>query len=148
MSTATRPARRTNFARYTPPGITSPGAPARPAQPAVPAPPARVIDAEPAEDANLIFAVVVVGHGRYKFEGVPRDPGADIERLYRLTRLDDPSKIYYVAQHHDHASCDCPDYIFRREGRDPGGCKHVRALAWLGIVWTPETIAVALDVGL
>jgi hypothetical protein len=27
----------------------------------------------------------------------------------------------------DHAECDCPDFTFHRDGRDPAGCKHVRA---------------------
>ncbi len=32
--------------------------------------------------------------------------------------------------------CDCPDYIFRRDGLDPSGCKHIKALVGSGLIGT------------
>lgn len=31
-------------------------------------------------------------------------------------------------------ACDCQDYIWRRESRDPRGCKHVQAIAAVGLL--------------
>jgi hypothetical protein len=30
--------------------------------------------------------------------------------------------------------CDCPDWCYKREGLDPNGCKHVRALKHYGMI--------------
>ena len=52
-------------------------------------------------------------------------------RAFRLTRKED---IYDVAQTVHGAVCDCPDFIFRRDGRDPEGCLHIRAMRAVGIL--------------
>ncbi len=31
-------------------------------------------------------------------------------------------------------TCDCPDFIFHRDGLDPGGCKHIKALVACGLL--------------
>lgn len=31
-------------------------------------------------------------------------------------------------------SCTCPDYRYRREGNEQGGCKHIKSLTELGII--------------
>lgn len=54
------------------------------------------------------------------------------ERAFQLTKGDGTS--YEVAQTCHGPTCDCPDFIYRREGIDPGGCKHVRALASCGLI--------------
>src|SRR5512143_9607 len=60
-------------------------------------------------------------------------PSFGITRAYRLLRIDS-GDIYDVAVHRDgHRECTCPDHVFRREGIDPAGCKHARALAALGL---------------
>ena len=41
---------------------------------------------------------------------------------------------YDVAQTPYGPECDCPDFIFRRAGLDPHGCKHVRALVACGLI--------------
>lgn len=33
--------------------------------------------------------------------------------------------------------CDCPDFLYRRDGVDPDGCKHIRALVREGLVPVP-----------
>ncbi len=54
------------------------------------------------------------------------------ERSYRLSK--DDGLRYDVTETAYGASCDCPDFIFRRDGLDPEGCKHVRALRMYGLV--------------
>jgi hypothetical protein len=47
-------------------------------------------------------------------------------RLYSLTKSD--GTTYHVHEDEHGIACDCPDYVWKREGLDPQGCKHVRAL--------------------
>ncbi len=59
----------------------------------------------------------------------PLDP--DVTHAYRLTKQAGNGDVYDV--HHDQhgAHCTCPDFVYKREGLDPSGCKHVKALrAW------------------
>lgn len=53
-------------------------------------------------------------------------------RAFRLTKED--GTAYDVAQTPHGPSCDCPDYIFRRDGLDPAGCKHVQAMVGSGLI--------------
>jgi hypothetical protein len=53
-------------------------------------------------------------------------------RAYRLTKGN--GVTYDVAQTSFGLQCDCPDFIFRRDGIDPDGCKHVRALVDSGLI--------------
>ena len=53
-------------------------------------------------------------------------------RAFRLIKGD--GTIYDVAQTGHGPHCDCPDYIFRREGLDPSGCKHIKALVGSGLI--------------
>jgi hypothetical protein len=53
----------------------------------------------------------------------------------RLTKPDGSS--YDVDLADRWPRCDCPDFIFRREGLDPGGCKHIRALVGAGLMRRP-----------
>ncbi|SRR5579883_3672025 len=48
---------------------------------------------------------------------------------FRLRKQDGES--YDVALTAHGAECSCPDFTFHRDGKDPSGCKHVKALrAW------------------
>jgi hypothetical protein len=53
-------------------------------------------------------------------------------RAYRLMKRD--GTVYDVVQTRFGPECDCPDFIFRRDGLDPLGCKHVRALVSVGMI--------------
>jgi hypothetical protein len=44
------------------------------------------------------------------------------------------TRAYTVADTGDGATCDCPDFLFRHDGHDQTGCKHVRALRALGLL--------------
>ncbi len=57
---------------------------------------------------------------------------ASAERAFLLQKLDGTS--YSVENTLGGAHCDCPDFIFRRDGIDPQGCKHIRALVAQGLV--------------
>ena len=53
-------------------------------------------------------------------------------KAFRLNKAD--GVLYDVAQTRYGPQCDCPDFIFRRAGLDPGGCKHVKALVTEGLI--------------
>jgi hypothetical protein len=53
-------------------------------------------------------------------------------RAFRLIKND--GTIYDVAQTSYGPQCDCPDYLFRRDGLDPSGCKHIKALVGWGMI--------------
>jgi hypothetical protein len=55
----------------------------------------------------------------------------DVPRAFRLSRKGD---VYDVAQTAHGPTCDCPDFIFRRDGRDPRGCLHIRAMLAVGLL--------------
>jgi len=54
------------------------------------------------------------------------------DRAFRLTKGD--GTAYDVSQTTYGPICDCPDYIFRRDGLDPSGCKHIKALVGSGLI--------------
>jgi hypothetical protein len=62
-------------------------------------------------------------------------------RAFRLVKGD--GTIYDVASTAYGPVCDCPDYIFRREGLDPSGCKHIKALVGSGLIEADLTIPVS-----
>lgn len=64
------------------------------------------------------------------------------DRAFQLTKPDGNS--YNVSQTRYGLTCDCPDFIYRRDGLDPAGCKHIRALVSCGLVErTPQEIQAA-----
>lgn len=71
----------------------------------------------------------------YAIRRVACDPGI-AGRAFRLLKED--GTLYDVAQTEHGPMCDCPDFIFRRDGLDPEGCKHVRALVACGLIERPR----------
>jgi len=67
----------------------------------------------------------------YAVRPVPCDPTA-AQRCWSLRKSD--GTIYHASLQSWGAECDCPDFVFRRDGLDPAGCKHLKALRALGIV--------------
>ncbi len=59
-------------------------------------------------------------------------------RAFRLIKPD--GTCYDVAQTRFGPECDCPDFIFRRSGLDPDGCKHVQALTAYGMLDDAERV--------
>lgn len=67
----------------------------------------------------------------YRIE--PNPGGAfDVSRAYRLRKRD--GTAYDVARTDYGLTCDCPDFIFRRDGLDPSGCKHLKAMVAYGLL--------------
>jgi hypothetical protein len=67
----------------------------------------------------------------YRVRPLRGDP-ATAARAFRLNKPD--GTLYDVAQTVFGPTCDCPDFIFRRDGLDPAGCKHVKALVAEGLI--------------
>ncbi len=53
-------------------------------------------------------------------------------RAFRLTKRD--GEAHDVARHAHGAECTCGDRVFRRDGIDPKGCKHIRAARAVGLI--------------
>lgn len=75
--------------------------------------------------------VLAINERRYRVRPISCDPAA-AHRCYELRKDDETA--YYVSQHLHGPECDCPDFVFHRDGLDPGGCKHIKALAAFGMV--------------
>ncbi len=68
----------------------------------------------------------------YTIKPIPVEP--EMGRLaYQVTRRDTGS-TYHVILTPTGAQCDCPDWIFCRDGRDPKGCRHIVALRAHGLL--------------
>jgi hypothetical protein len=67
----------------------------------------------------------------YNVLSLPADMASTI-RAFRLRKFDGTE--YDIAQTQDGITCDCPDFTFNREGIDPAGCKHIKALVACGLI--------------
>lgn len=75
---------------------------------------------------------VVIRGERYTARPLASEDGP----AWRLRKQSDGS-TRDVSSHPHGAECDCADFVFRRDGIDPKGCKHVRALKVLGLLGAP-----------
>lgn len=61
------------------------------------------------------------------------DPDPAVAKVaWRLIKPD--GETYAVSVNGHGPSCDCPDFIFRRDGKDRLGCKHVQACRAFGLL--------------
>jgi hypothetical protein len=67
----------------------------------------------------------------YRVEPSPGGAHA-VEKAYRLRKPD--GTAYDVALTYHGLTCDCPDFIFHRDGMDPDGCKHIKAMVAYGLL--------------
>ena len=67
----------------------------------------------------------------YSVRPIQVDPSVALQAV-RLRKAD--GTVYHVARHAYGSECDCPDFVFRRDGHDSGGCKHVKALIASGMI--------------
>jgi hypothetical protein len=86
---------------------------------------------KPAPAASLPRLVLTIRDTDYTVRRVACDPLV-AGRAFRLLKGD--GTLYDVAQTPFGPECDCPDFIFRRDGLDPAGCKHVKALVACGLI--------------
>src|SRR4051812_39233879 len=75
---------------------------------------------------------ITIGPTSYAVRPVSFDRDAGITKLIRLRKAD--GTTYHVSQHPHGTECDCPDFVYRREGKDPRGCRHCRALVAAGVL--------------
>jgi hypothetical protein len=68
---------------------------------------------------------------------VPCDPSAG-QRCWSLRKAD--GTVYHASQHTWGAECDCPDFVFHRDGRDLRGCQHTAALRALDMLDNARTV--------
>jgi hypothetical protein len=90
-----------------------------------------VTSRRPGEGAGAFRLDLTIGRTSYAIQPVSETPRA-VARAFRLVKLD--GTIYDVASTAYGPVCDCPDYIFRRDGLDPSGCKHIKALVGTGLI--------------
>src|SRR5947209_19813819 len=87
----------------------------------------------PASAARMPASRLVLTIDRMAYVVLPLPRALDpSKRAYRLIKAD--GAVYDLAESRYGPSCDCPDYIFRRDGLDPAGCKHVKALVRHGLI--------------
>lgn len=67
----------------------------------------------------------------YTVRPIPCDPAAAV-RAFRLRKSD--GTTYDVARAAFGTVCDCPDFEFHRDGIDPAGCKHIKAMTACGLL--------------
>ena len=75
--------------------------------------------------------ILTINGTSYTLRRIPTDPSAAL-RAWRLKKND--GTHYNVAVTEHGPVCDCPDFTFHRDGFDPAGCKHVKALAAVGLM--------------
>jgi hypothetical protein len=81
--------------------------------------------ARPADRCRLTLHVRGVAYGVRPLAGGEG-------RAFRLAKAD--GTAYDVAETPYGPTCDCADQVFRHEGRDGRGCKHIRACRALGLI--------------
>jgi len=87
---------------------------------------------KPVAPAHGIARLTLAINGvHYTLRRIPTDPRAAL-RAWRLRKPD--GTAYNVAVTEHGPVCDCPDFTFHRDGIDPEGCKHVKALAACGLM--------------
>lgn len=78
----------------------------------------------------------------YGVRPIPADTFGASGKAYRLRKsgavAPDGGPVFYdVCESVFGPTCDCPDFVFHRDGIDPGGCKHVKALVAVGLLGRP-----------
>jgi hypothetical protein len=92
---------------------------------------ARSCPKKPSTQDRSSRLLLVIDETMYRIDPLGCDPPVAV-RAFRLGKAD--GTRYDVAQTRFGAECDCPDFIFRRDGLDPAGCKHIKALVAQGLI--------------
>lgn len=89
--------------------------------------------------------IEISGHdGSHRYGVSQIHPGEDHSHAYELVKRDQrkPATYHVVRDHDGLFHCDCPDAVYRREGKTSEPCKHVRALLDLGLLAAPSVAPV------
>ncbi len=74
--------------------------------------------------------ILTINGTSYHVRPIPADGFAAL-KAYRLKKGD--GTAYDVARTAHGLQCGCPDFVFHRDGIDPAGCKHIKALVACGL---------------
>jgi hypothetical protein len=92
----------------------------------------RAVNRKPARPAHGTARLTLHINGvAYAVRRIPCDPDPALEAI-RLRK--DDGIVYHVARTEHGPTCDCPDFTFNRDGLDPAGCKHIKALIAVGLM--------------
>jgi hypothetical protein len=87
---------------------------------------------KPARPAQAVARLSLFINGKaYHVRPLSVDPDVH-SRAFRLRKFDGIE--YDIAQTEHGITCDCPDFTFNRDGIDPDGCKHIKALVACGLM--------------
>jgi hypothetical protein len=65
---------------------------------------------------------------------------ASASHCYELRKAGPKGAVYHISQHAWGAECDCPDFIFRKEG-SAVPCKHLKAASVFGLIDADPAVA-------
>src|SRR5262245_33031590 len=74
---------------------------------------------------------LVINGTAYALRPVRVDRSAALQ-AFRLRKTD--GTTYHVSLQPYGCECDCPDFVFHRDGIDAAGCKHIKALTVCGVL--------------
>lgn len=87
--------------------------------------------APPVQPAHVARLTLSIDGVDYRLRRIDAHPEA-ARKAWRLRKAD--GTTYHVAVMDHGIECECPDFVFRREGIDPEGCKHCKALVAVGLL--------------
>jgi hypothetical protein len=94
--------------------------------------PRRTVNRKPARPTHGVCRLALHNNSTaYNVRPLPCDPEA-ASKVYRLHKAE--GTAYNVAATPHGLTCDCPDFTFHRDGRDPEGCKHIKAMVAVGLM--------------
>ncbi len=79
----------------------------------------------PRPASGLARLMLIINGTSYVLRRIDSDPSA-ATKAYRLRKAN--GVCYNVAMTPHGPTCDCPDQTWHREGIDPAGCKHIKAM--------------------
>lgn len=87
------------------------------------------VEAETKQVATLTLTIAGTHYRVRKL--TPEDPS--VVACYSV-RKRGAEESYHVSQHRTGLVCTCADWEFKRNGKDPKGCKHIRAIVAVGLL--------------
>lgn len=88
--------------------------------------------AEPADKPLVVAMVLSIDSTHYAV--APLAPAPDAVKAFRFSKVGGDEARHDVDETATGASCTCGDFVWRHEGRDTIGCKHLRAARMMGLI--------------
>jgi hypothetical protein len=87
-----------------------------------------------ADEPRPLTVAMVISIDHVHYVVAPLAPAPDAVKAYRFTKVDGDEAQHDLDETADGASCTCGDFVWRHEGRDDLGCRHIRAARMLGLI--------------